>query len=146
MDKKSDFPYKTLIWVLFAVIALFAFKPELKQLLGDAEELSVFGVNIKAGKEKVKKLEQAIQNFNLQVTQLSDEIAAQQSRIATLNKLKTTLEKELVNCPGAQKTTATFNREFTKVYAKTNALKVQSDKLKNIKILDYSKLIKNYKN
>ena len=134
----SNFPYKTLIWVTFALVALFLFKPELKQLLGNAEELTVFGVKIKGGKEKAKELEDAVRKFNAKITNLSDEIAKQQTRIKSLNKLKLQLEKDLASCPDAKKTSVLFNAEVSQIYTNTNILKSKSDKLKEVKILEYA--------
>jgi septal ring factor EnvC (AmiA/AmiB activator) len=138
--QKSNFPYKTLIWVLFAVLALFIFKPELKQLLNNAEELTVFGIEIKAGKEKAHKLEVAIEKFKNNIADLSSQITDQQDRINSLNKLKKELEKDIANCPDAKKSTLLFNAQVMQIYDKNKTLKTQSDKLKNVKILERNTL------
>ena len=134
----SNFPYKTLLWVLFAALALFIFKSELKGLLSNAEELNIFGIEIKTGKEKAIKLKNKIANFEENITQLSSQITSQQSQIKALNNLRVQLEKDIANCPDAEEKTILFNAKVKQIFDNNKALKVQSDRLKDIKILRYN--------
>lgn len=141
MEDKSNFPFKTLIWALFAALALFIFKGELKQLLSNAEELNVFGVEIKASKEKVNKLKDSIQNYQTKIVDLSIQITSQQQKISSLDALKTELEKDLAKCPGAKESAVLFNSKINQILKTNTELKTKSDKLKNINILKSSNLI-----
>lgn len=132
----NNFPFKTLIWALFATLALFLFKQELKNLLNNTEELTVFGVVIKANKEKALKLESVMQNFQKEIAGLSDRVTDQQNRIKLLRRLKRQLEVDIANCPAAKNNVASFNTQFAKVFKNNDKLKVQSDKLKNVKIFE----------
>lgn len=136
-DKKPKalFPYKTLIWALFACIALFLFKYELKQLLTNAEKLSVFGVEINASKEKVTRLQDSIQNFESTIADLSTQISEQQERISSLGELKTKLEQDLAECPEAKKTSLQFNKQVSSIFQTNMDLVSKSDKLRNASIL-----------
>ena len=138
MEGKPNFPYKTLIWALFALIALFVFKNELKRFLTDAEKLSVFGVEINASREQVNKLQDSIQNFETTVADLSSQITNQQNKINDLDQLKTQLEQDLAECPEAKITAIRFNEQVSKIFNANKDLKTKSDKLKNSSILKIS--------
>ncbi|WP_282124456.1 hypothetical protein [Algibacter mikhailovii] len=132
---KTHFPYKTLIWALFACITLFLFKTELKQLLTNAEKLSVFGVEINASKEKVTRLQDSIQSFETTIANLSNQISDQQDKINDLGELKTKLQKELEACPEAKQTSIQFNKQVSQILSANRDLQVNSNKLKQTNIL-----------
>jgi septal ring factor EnvC (AmiA/AmiB activator) len=141
MEDRTNFPFKTLIWVLFAALALFIFKGELKQLLTNAEELNIFGIEIKASKDKVNRLQDSIQSFEIKITELSNQITNQQRKISSLDDLKTELEKDLAKCPDAKRSAVLFNSQFNQILSTNTELKTKSDNLKDIKILKRSSVI-----
>lgn len=135
MEGKQHFPYKTLIWAVFAALAIFVFKTELKKLISNTETLSVFGVEIKASEGKAKELQDSILNFETTVADLSNQIASQQNKINTLSRLKAILEKDLASCPDAKETSLKFNKQVTQIFDANKGLKIKSDKLINTEIL-----------
>lgn len=135
MEDKINFPYKTLIWAVFAILALLLFKTELKVLLGNTQELSLFGVEIKASPEKANKLQDSIRNFETTIAALSNQLTNQQDKLKDLDKLKTQLEKDLSECPEAKETSKIFNAQVTKIVDANKELKTKSDKLINTNIL-----------
>jgi len=138
MENKPNFPYKTLIWAVFAAVALFVFRPELKLLITNTEELSLFGVEIKASEKKVNTLKDSIQNFETTITALSNQLRNQQNRINDLDQLKAKLEKELAACPEAKEISKRFNAQVTNIVNTNKDLKIKSDKLINTRILNKS--------
>lgn len=135
MEGKPNFPYKTLIWAVFALLAILMFKTELKQLITNTEELSLFGVEIKASEEKANKLQDSISNFETTIANLSTQLTNQQSKINDLDKLKLQLEKDLANCPEAKETTKEYNAQVASIFNTNKDLKYKSDRLINTNIL-----------
>lgn len=135
MEGKPNFPYKTLIWAIFAAIALLMFRTELKQLLTNTEEFSLFGVEIKASEEKANKLHDSIRDFETTIAELSTQLTNQQNKINDLDDLKSQLEKDLEACPDAQEASKKFNAQVTKIVDANKDLKYKSDKLINNNIL-----------
>jgi len=133
---KSNFPFKTLLWVLFAVFAVLIFKPELKRLLDKTEELTLFGIEIKAGKQKAADLKRAITNYENDIAVLTGQITDQQSKIRSLNELKKQLEEDLDNCPDAQENVVLLNSQFRDIINNNTLLKTKSDQLNKVKILE----------
>ncbi|MEW4922908.1 hypothetical protein [Algibacter sp. 2305UL17-15] len=138
MEGKPNFPYKTLIWAVFAALALLIFKPELKLLITNTEELSLFGVEIKASEEKANELQDSIRNFETTIAALSNQLTNQQEKINDLDTLKAQLEKDLAECPDAKETSKQFNAQVTKIVDANKDLKYKSDKLFNTNILKNS--------
>lgn len=138
MEGKPNFPYKTLIWAVFAALGLIIFRPELKLLITNTEELSLFGVEIKASEEKANKLQDSIQNFETTIADLSNQLTSQQNKINDLDKLKAQLEKDLAACPDAKETSKQFNAQVSKIVNANKDLKFKSDKLINTNILKNS--------
>lgn len=135
MEGKSNFPFKTLIWALFAVIVLFVFKPELKQLITNAQEFNVFGIEIKTSEDKFNKLQDSIFNFKTKITDLSQEINSNQSKIDALKALKIKMEEDLDKCPDVKASSIVFNKQLNQIFKNNQELKMKSDRLKNIQIL-----------
>lgn len=138
MEGKQNFPYKTLIWAVLAALAILIFRTELKQLISNTEELSLFGVEIKASEEKANKLQDSIQNFEATIADLSTQLTNQQNKIDDLDKLKAQLEKDLAECPEAKEASMKFNAEVTRIFDTNKDLKYKSDKLINTNILKSS--------
>lgn len=136
MEGKPNFPYKTLIWAVFATLAILLFRTELKRLITNTEELSLFGVEIKASEEKANKLQDSIQNFETTIAELSNQLTNQQNKINDLDKLKSQLEKDLEKCPDAKAASMKFNAQVSKIFNTNKALQVKSDKLVNTSILN----------
>ncbi|MFD1163816.1 MULTISPECIES: hypothetical protein [Hwangdonia] len=135
MEAKPNFPFKTLIWAVFAVLAILMFRTELRQLITNTEEFSLFGVELKASEEKANKLNDSIQNFETTIAELSTQLISQQNKINDLDNLKAQLQKDLENCPDAQAASMKFNAQVTKIFNTNKDLKYKSDKLINTKIL-----------
>jgi hypothetical protein len=135
MENKAKFPYKTLIWASFALLAILIFKKELKQFLTQAEGVSIFGVEITASKEKMNKLHDSIRNFETTIADLSAQLTNQSNKINNLDKLKTQLEQDLANCPEAKNISRQFSSQVNQIFNANKALKTKSDKLKNSSIL-----------
>lgn len=135
-EGKQNFPYKTLIWAVFAILAILMFRTELKQLISNTEEFSLFGVEIKASEEKANKLQDSIQNFEAVIADLSVQLTNQQNKINDLDKLKSQLEKDLANCPDAKEATKKYNDQVTSIFKTNKTLKYQSDKLIGTNILN----------
>jgi len=141
MENKSNFPFKTLIWALFAIIVLFVFKPELKQLITNAQEFNVFGIEIKTSEDKFNKLQDSILNFKTKITDLSQEISNNQSKIDALKAIKTKMESDLAKCPEVKQSAVVFNRQLNQIFKSNQELKIKSDRLKNVEILKKNTLI-----
>ncbi|WOD42824.1 hypothetical protein [Hwangdonia lutea] len=135
MEGKPNFPFKTLIWAVFAILAILMFRTELKQLITNTEEFSLFGIEIKASEEKANKLNDSIQNFETTIAELSTQLTNQQNKINDLDNLKKQLQKDLENCPEAQAASMKFNAQVSKIVDANKDLKYKSDKLINTKIL-----------
>ena len=132
---KSLFPYKTLIWAIVAVIAIFLFKSELGGLLKNAEKLSLFGIDIEVGKKQADKLSAAINAYELDIASFNDQVVAQQGQIEDLERLKTKLQREIANCPNAGASVRQLNLEYDKIFKANTELKKKSDAIKDTKII-----------
>lgn len=141
-ETTSHFPYKTLIWALFAALALFIFKPQIEMLLTDAEHIIVFGIEIKTNKEQANKLTDSIQQFEIQINSLSTQITTQQNQIKTLDRLRAKLENDLKKCPDAQENVKQYSLQLNQIFKANTELKTKSDVLKDVKILQRSNLLK----
>lgn len=139
-NEKTQFPYKTLIWALLAALALFLFKPQIENLLTDAEHITLFGIEIKINKEQAQKLADSIHQFKDKIEGLSTQITAQQEHIKTLDQLRSKLEKDLEKCPDARVNAQQYNIQLNEIFKANNELKTKSDNLKNIKILKQSNI------
>lgn len=136
--KKTSFPYKTLIWAVLALIALFLFKPELKSLLSSAEEVSLFGMEFKVGKEKAAKLEIAIQRYKKEIDDFNIQMEEQQKHIVKLEEIKTNLENSIAECPSTRENAQQLNTELGIIMRTNKVLQQKSDVLKNTQILKRS--------
>ncbi|WP_405296046.1 hypothetical protein [Algibacter sp. Ld11] len=141
-ETTSHFPYKTLIWALFAALALFIFKPQIEMLLTDAEHIIVFGIEIKTNKEQANKLTDSIQQFEIQINSLSTQITTQQNQIKTLDRLRAKLENDLKKCPDVQENVKQYSLQLNQIFKANTELKTKSDVLKDVKILQRSNLLK----
>ena len=132
---KAAFPYKTLIWAVVAVIAIFLFKSEIGGLLSKAEKLSLFGIDIEVGKQQAEKLSSAIAEYELDIEDFNKQVAEQQGQIEALEALKGRLQREIANCPSARPSVRQLNLEFDKIQKANIQLKKKSDAIKNTKIM-----------
>lgn len=130
----SSFPFKTLIWALLALVAIFLFKNEIKGMLNDAEKLTLFGIEIQTGKETAAKLEAAAAKYNDQITALMQEISNQQMKIENIEELKKQLEENIPDCPEAQKTADLINANVQDMVILKKDIRLKSNVLKDIKI------------
>ncbi|MDC8004239.1 hypothetical protein POV27_09265 [Aureisphaera galaxeae] len=132
--KSKSFPYKTLIWALLALVAMFLFKTEFKELLSKANEVSLFGIELKVGEEQAEELEQAIAKYKDEIMAFDSQMAEQQDHIRKLERLKQGLEKDLANCPRASEKALMLDEEFKIVLDGNKELQKQSDVIRNWKI------------
>lgn len=135
MDSKYNFPFKTLIWVLFAILFVFIFKSEIQNLISNTEELTAFGIEVKVGKNDADQLESAIQKYESEIASLNNQIDNQQSSINSLVELKKQLERDISNCSEAESSMNLFNAELNRIFISNKSLMKKSDSLKDIKIL-----------
>lgn len=131
---KSGFPYKTLIWALLALVAIFLFKTELKDLLSKADEVSLFGIELKVGKDKALALENAIQKYEDEISAFNAQVTEQQEQIAQLERLKDNLRDDIANCPEARENAVLLNTEFTRIMTTNEDIKRRSSVIENAKI------------
>ncbi len=139
--KAKGFPYKTLIWASLALVAMFLFKTEFKDLLSKADEVSLFGIELKVGKEKAEELEKAITKYKDQITAFNEQMTEQQDHIQKLETLKQGLEEDLAACPSASEKAMMWNREFEMVKDGNIKLQERSEILKNTKIWQKASLV-----
>jgi len=134
--KVNNFPYKTLLWVIFAIIVIFVFKDPLIKILESAEEVTIWDkVKIKVSKADVKKLEEAQKDYELKIKDLNSMVNVQNETIVALTSIKEQLEKDIENCPEAEGSTEAFNNEFAKVQATNRKIQSYSDILQESTLL-----------
>ncbi len=139
----SGFPYKTLIWALFAVVALFLFRNELKGLLNRSEELSLFGINVKTSEGEIAKLTDSIQIHQDRILSLVEEVEGQEEEIAKLKQLKDQLARQASNCPGIENNTKLLNAEYGRILRNNSIIKKKADELKSVKMITDFKSVQN---
>lgn len=137
----SGFPYKTLIWALVAVVALFLFRNELKGLLNRSEELSLFGINVKTSEGEISKLTDSIQMHQSRIVSLVEEIGIQEEEIAKLKLLKDQLARQASNCPGIEDNTKLLNAEYGRILRNNSIIKKKADELKSVQMMTSFKAI-----
>ncbi|MBT8276086.1 MAG: hypothetical protein KJO39_08085 [Bacteroidia bacterium] len=111
------------------------FKIEVGGLLSRASEVSLFGIELKVGKEQAAKLEIAIQGYKDKINGFSEQVAMQQERIQELEGLREQLQQDIENCPEAKESSVMLNAQFTKILESNADLKQRSDILKDTWIL-----------
>ena len=131
----SKFPYKTLIWAAFALIAIFLFKKEISGLLSSASEIAVFGIELKVNKQQAAKLEIAIQGYKDKINEFTEQVNTQQEQIQSLEGLKEKLEEDIANCPEATETANILDLQFKDIMQSNKELKINSDVLKDTRII-----------
>ena len=131
----KQFPYKTLIWAALALIAMFLFKTEFKGLLSKADEVSLFGIELKVGKEKAAELERAINKYKNEIASINDEMLEQQQHIRKLEVLKQGLEEDVANCPQAAEKALLWTKELDIIQNSNMKLQQSSERLKDKQIL-----------
>ena len=80
-------------------------------------------------------MEVAIQGYKDDITGFTEQVQAQQERIQGLEEIKNQLEADIANCPDATETANLLNVQFTESMKSNNELKVNSDVLKDTRIL-----------
>lgn len=139
-DKSTNFPYKTLLWVIFAMVVVFLFRQPLIHLLEEAEEVTIWDkVKIKVSKSDVRKLEEAQAEYEAQIAQLNKLLSHQNNTINGLTVIKEKLEQDIANCPEAEETAEAFNLEFVKIKETNQDIRSQSDKLQKTNLLKVEK-------
>ncbi|WP_203256799.1 hypothetical protein [Hyunsoonleella ulvae] len=135
-EKNSGtFPYKALIWALVAVLALFLFKYEIKQLLIKSDELSIFGINVKSGSTEILMLTDSINAHKNKIVNLVKEIESQEAEIKNLEQLKNQLEENLNACPETRENTTKLSNEYSRIYDNNISIKRKAELLKATKII-----------
>ena len=114
MDKKA-FPFKTLIWAVVAIAALFLFKPEIASLLKNSQEVNVFGINIKVSEKQSEELLVAQKKFEEQAAHLNQKIEQQETAMDSLNILTANLTGQIQGCQSAQSTAIKIDSSLRKL-------------------------------
>lgn len=140
-DERTNFPYNTLIWAALAAISIFLFKPQIEDLLTDAEHINVFGIEIKTNKAQAIKLKDSIHQFEVQIASLSTQINTQQDQIQVLAQLSSKLKNDLAECPKASDNVLKYNEQLSTLFKASKALKAKSDDLKDLKIIKTSPVL-----
>jgi len=125
-----NFPYKTLIWAALALIAIFLFKGELKGLLSNAEELSLFGIDLKVGKEKAQRLTDSIVKYKDELIAINDQMEQQESVIRSLKEKNTNLANRASSCPQVRGQAEALNADYQKVLDTSNEIKSKTASLR----------------
>jgi hypothetical protein len=139
--KSPGFPFKTLLWIVFALIVVFLFRDPLVKLLEDAEEVTIWDkVKIKVSQADVKKLEAAQADYQKEIAKLQDMISIQNSTINGLTVIKEQLERDIADCPKAEESARAFNDEFIKIKENNKDINAYSDRLRETSLLKVERI------
>ncbi|MEK6154560.1 hypothetical protein WIW50_14920 [Flavobacteriaceae bacterium 3-367] len=137
--KERSFPYKTLIWAVVALAALFLFKTEVKGLLVNSSEVNIFGVHIKVSEKESKNLLLAQEAFEDEVAVFNQQIASQDATISSLNELVGTLRGEIDGCTEAEGTALKLNAQIMDLNTMNRTIKNEKILSKDYKIIQAQK-------
>lgn len=135
MDKKT-FPFKTLIWALLAVAALFLFKQEVSHLLNHSEEIKIFGIEFKASKEQIVELLEAQKMFEEQKEKLMGKIRYQEKAMDSLNILTANLAGQIQGCQGAKTTALEIDSSLSRLKLFNKNMKQEKFLLEKFHIIE----------
>lgn len=133
--EKKQFPYKTLIWALVALVALFLFKTEIAGLLKDSEEVNIFGINIKVTKDQSDKLLLAQNEFRQKEEVLNQKIEGQEMVMDSLSLLTSNLAGQIEGCQAAKSTAVKLNSNIRKLESLNGTIKRDQIELKDYQII-----------
>ncbi|NKI33146.1 hypothetical protein [Croceivirga thetidis] len=133
--ENKQFPYKTLIWALVALVALFLFKTQIAGLLEDSEEVNVFGIGIKVSKDESDKLLLAQNEFRDKEEELNQKIEQQEVVMDSLNALAKNLAGEIQGCQAAQSTAVKLNSNIRMLENLNGTIKREQVELKDYQII-----------
>ncbi|KJD36329.1 hypothetical protein PW52_07010 [Tamlana sedimentorum] len=145
MSDKSNFPYKTLIWALVALIALFLFKSQFENLLTNASELNIMGVVIKTNDKNAQRLKDSLNRYKTEVdktiTDLTDQLSENEADIKQLVLNNSDLKKQITSCTGdkVNQTPVFVGTDIMKMLKRNNELKAKTNEIKKVDILSYKK-------
>ncbi|KJD31409.1 hypothetical protein PK35_14970 [Tamlana nanhaiensis] len=144
MSDKSNFPYKTLIWALVALIALFLFKSQFENALTNATEINILGVVIKTNDENALRLRDSLVHYKKEVDQTVTDLSAQLSlQEKSLNQLiinNKDLKDKLKTCNiEVNQPSTLIGTDIFKMLKKNSELKNQIDAIKKVEIMAFKK-------
>lgn len=143
MSNKSNFPYKTLIWALVALIALFLFKNQFENLISNASELNIMGVVIKTNDKNAQRLKDSLNRYKTEVdktiTDLTDQLSENETDIKQLVLNNADLKKQITKCTGnnVNQTPVFVGTDIMKMLKKNDELKAKTNQIKKVDILSY---------
>lgn len=137
MEAKS-FPYKTLIWALVALIALYLFKNEIIHLLYNSTEIEIFGIRFKASDDQVVELKAAQADFIEQEEALKKRILEQEVAMDSLNLLAANLSGQIQGCQSAQSTATKIDSSLNKLKDINRTLKSEPFLMKSQPIIKFN--------
>lgn len=135
----KTFPFKTLIWAIVAIAALFLFKPEIAKLLLNSNEIDVFGVNIKVSEAQSDELLRAQKEFEQQASHLNEKIKNQDMAIDSLNLLASNLSGQIQGCQDAQSTAKKIDSSIRNLNILNKNLKKEPFLMKDYQIIKAKK-------
>ncbi|MCB4808224.1 hypothetical protein LG651_08160 [Tamlana sp. 62-3] len=145
MSNKSNFPYKTLIWALVTLIALFLFKNQFKKDSNNTSELNIMGVTIKTNDKNAQRLKDSLNRYKTEVdktiTDLTNQLSENESDIKQLVLNNADLKKQITSCTGekVEQTPVFVGTDIIKMLKKNNELKAKTNEIKKVDILSYKK-------
>lgn len=80
-------------------------------------------------------LRYVLDEYQHDISNLSDENSEQQGKIGKLETLNTRLRNEIRNCPEAAETATEVNREIKEVFEANKALQIKTDSIRRIKVI-----------
>jgi len=127
-----------ILWPIVVIIALFLFRAPIEYMLFNAEELNVLGVNVRAKKEDVVKLENKVNEYKVQIGQLESSLKELKANINPLNSLNNKLKKsvEKCKCPEVKTDLNSFGKNIDDIKKLDTKIKSQVDYFSNVQILN----------
>lgn len=132
----ENFPYKTLIWALVTVSALVIFRNDLSGMISNTEEFTIFEkITLKVSKSESKALKIAQVEYEKKIDSLNYRINIQNRDIVALDSLSDKLSSQIKDCNNSKALTDSMRTKFNRINMASKYLKVQSDVLKNTKMI-----------
>lgn len=124
--KIKNFPMKTLLYLFFATIALLILKPEVKQLLSNAEEIEILNVRVKVNRTELSALSLAQLQYDAQIDSLNEKITGQPEQISELEELKQELESNRArNCEELRENARNLSKKFSAILQLNDSISKQ---------------------
>lgn len=142
MEKKEanvNFSVSSTLWVIFAVVILFMFKTEIKELITRAETIKIAGVEIRVSQVEACMIKSKADEYEKMAEDLSEQVVQQELRISSLLELSEQLGRNTSNTTMTRNTIDSMNKEFRELSHINSELKLKANSAKEVKILSTSK-------